>query len=328
MRLEWLEDIVAVIETGSFSAAAERRCLTQPAFSRRVRAIEAYVGTELFDRGRKPVRLKPGVADRQDDIRRLVGELKDLLYEFRRQEREVHNRIVIASQHAITATRAPAIVNLLSQRMDISVRLRSANRDECLSLLMNKQADLVLNYQSQSEAASDPGDLLERTELGDEQFIPVFAAAQLDWLNRSFASGELPIVAYPNDAFLGRLFNEELLPKMSHVGFVRRKVETALTLAALQFAMNGIGVAWVPRSIAVSELDSGSLVDLSRGLPASTLATFAVRLSGNHAATEEMLWSALADQLPDETDRAVAAKRAETLVGAGELGLGVLHPEP
>ena len=55
MRLEWLEDILAVVETGSFIKAAERRCLTQSAFSRRIRMIETHVGAELFDRARKPV---------------------------------------------------------------------------------------------------------------------------------------------------------------------------------------------------------------------------------------------------------------------------------
>ena len=107
MRLEWLEDIVAVIETGSFSSAAKRRFVTQPAFSRRIRAIEDYIGTELFDRDHKPVGLKPSISSHQEDIKRLVTQMKDLVYELRRQGRETHNRIIIASQHAITATRAP-----------------------------------------------------------------------------------------------------------------------------------------------------------------------------------------------------------------------------
>lgn len=291
MRLEWLEDIVAVMETGSFSAAAERRFLTQPAFSRRIKAIEDYVGTELFDRERKPVRLKPVIESRQDDIRLAIVALKDLVYEFRRQGRETHNRVVIASQHAITATRAPAIVELLSQRMDVSVRLRSANRDECLALLMTKQADLVLNYQSMTEAGADPGDLLERAELGYDRFVPVFSRSRLDALNDAFARGELPIVAYPNDAFLGRVFNEELATRMTHIGFVRRKVETALTLAALQFAINGVGVAWVPKSLAFEHVRDGALADLSTSLPATTLSIVAMRLSGRHTETDERLWA-------------------------------------
>lgn len=290
MRLEWLEDIVAVVETGSFHAAAKRRFVTQPAFSRRIRAIEDYVGVELFDRDRKPIGLKPSISNHQEDIKRLITQMKDLHYELRRQGREAHNRIVIASQHAITATRAPAIVEMLSQRIDVSVRLRSANRDECLALLMAKQADLLLNYQSGTEAAADPGEFLERANLGAERFIPIFSATRLGLLNNSYARGELPIIAYPSDAFLGRVFNEEILPLIPGGEFVRRKVETALTLAALQLAINGVGVAWLPERVALEPVRSGLLCDMSDVLPSATLSIAAVRLTGAHADIEEFLW--------------------------------------
>jgi LysR family transcriptional regulator, hypochlorite-specific transcription factor HypT len=290
MRLEWLEDIVAVVETGSFNAAAKRRFVTQPAFSRRIRAIEDYVGAELFDRDRKPVGLKPSISSHQEDIKRLVTQMKDLVYELRRQGREAHSRIVIASQHAITATRAPAIVEMLSKRIDVSVRLRSANRDECLALLMAKQADLLLNYQSGTEAAADPGEFLERANIGTERFIPVFSAARLGLLNSSYARGELPIVAYPSDAFLGRIFNEEVLPQIPRGEFVRRKVETALTLAALQLAISGVGVAWLPDSVAHDPIRSGLLCNMSDVLPSAILSIAAIRLTGAHTDIEQFLW--------------------------------------
>ena len=43
MNLEskWLEDFSALAATRSFSQAAERRFVTQPAFSRRIRSLEA-----------------------------------------------------------------------------------------------------------------------------------------------------------------------------------------------------------------------------------------------------------------------------------------------
>jgi LysR family transcriptional regulator, hypochlorite-specific transcription factor HypT len=279
MRLEWLEDIVAVIETGSFNAAAARRNVTQPAFSRRIRAIEDYIGTELFDRDRKPVGLKLAISAQQEDIKRVVAQMK-----------ETNNRIVIASQHAITAARAPAIVEVLSKRIDVSVRLRSANRDECLALLMTKQADLLLNYESATEAETRAEDFLERAKLDTERFIPVFASASLNLLNDCYARGELPVVAYPSDAFLGWIFNEELLPKIPSGEFVRRKVETALTLAALQFAVNGVGVAWVPESIAREPIKAGLLFDLSEVLPSTVLTVSALRLAGKHSDIEEFAW--------------------------------------
>lgn len=302
MRLEWLEDLVAIIEAGSFNEAAARRFITQPAFSRRIRAIEQYVGVELFDRDRKPAALKPTTSVHQEDIKRLVAQTKELIYELRRQSRESHNRIVIASQHAITATLAPRIVQALSDEMDISVRLRSANRDECMALLMTKQADLLITYQSSAEAAGDPEEYVERTILGTEQFIPVGTPDVAVSLERWREGGDLPIVAYPGEAFLGRLFNEEVLPQISRRDHVHRKVETALTLAALELAANGVGIAWVPESVARGPIGHGRLRNLAGSLPSAPLALTALRLAGSHSAAEDFLWNEVLARHKDERE--------------------------
>mgnify|MGYP001091894079 CR=1 FL=1 len=57
MELKWLEDFVSLAETRSFSRSAELRHVTQPAFSRRIQALEAWLGTELIDRSVYPTRL-------------------------------------------------------------------------------------------------------------------------------------------------------------------------------------------------------------------------------------------------------------------------------
>src|SRR5262245_1955571 len=54
-----LEDFLAVLEEGSFSRAADRRAVSQPAFSRRIGALEEWMGTPLFDRNTHTVRLTP-----------------------------------------------------------------------------------------------------------------------------------------------------------------------------------------------------------------------------------------------------------------------------
>jgi DNA-binding transcriptional LysR family regulator len=46
---------LALIEAGSFSAAAEKRHVSQPAFSRRTQLFEEWLGVELIDRSRKLV---------------------------------------------------------------------------------------------------------------------------------------------------------------------------------------------------------------------------------------------------------------------------------
>lgn len=307
MRLEWLEDIIAVIETGSFSAAAEKRFVTQPAFSRRIRAIEDHLGAELFDRDRKPVALRPLAANHQDDFRRLVAEMTELLLELRRQGREAHNRIAIASQHALTATFAPKLVESLLRKIDTSVRLRSANRDECFTMLMTKQVDLLINYQSAEETTANLGNFLERAVVGEERFIPVFSSLHINLLQRDLKLCELPVISYPNDAFLGRLFNEELLPRLPDAPHVRRKVETALTLAALEFAIKGIGVAWLPESVASEAIGDGRLADLSDLLPAARLMIVAVRLNNEHTATEKLIWC----EILSHSEEALLASRSQ-----------------
>src|SRR5687768_2650108 len=57
MNLSWLDDFLALVASGNFSRAAQERHMTQPAFSRRVRALEEWLGTDLFDRSTQPAKL-------------------------------------------------------------------------------------------------------------------------------------------------------------------------------------------------------------------------------------------------------------------------------
>lgn len=72
MRSEWVEDILAILRAGSFSAAAELRHVSQPAFSRRVRLIEEHVAVELLDRSSRPARLRPPAPPQHEAIQDLT----------------------------------------------------------------------------------------------------------------------------------------------------------------------------------------------------------------------------------------------------------------
>lgn len=58
MQLEWLEDLIELARTRSLSRAAENRCVTHPAFGRRIRALEEWVGSALIER-KQPLSLTP-----------------------------------------------------------------------------------------------------------------------------------------------------------------------------------------------------------------------------------------------------------------------------
>ena len=50
MQLEWLEDFIELAQVRSLSRAAENRCVTHPAFGRRIRALEDWAGVALIER--------------------------------------------------------------------------------------------------------------------------------------------------------------------------------------------------------------------------------------------------------------------------------------
>lgn len=280
MRLEWLEDILAVAETGSFSEAAERRHLTQSAFSRRIRHIEDYAGVDLFDRSKKPVQLRPTTEEQREEMARLAQGLRQLVVDLRRGDRAAGNRVVIACQHALTAAPAPALIKSFQSVNDAAfVRLRSANLDECFGLLLSRQADVSVVYRLPGTAHPVDEAYVETLVLGQDRLVPV----------RSPEAGEgLAYVAYPREVFLGEVMNALVVPRLPVTA--SPKVETALTLAALEFAVEGLGVAWVPASLAAARIAEGRLVDLSDRLPFVELDITAVRLAGPAGGVAAALW--------------------------------------
>lgn len=294
MRLEWLEDILAISETGSFSGAAERRRLTQSAFSRRVQQIEDYVGVELFDRGHKPIRLQPTTQAQREQILALSTGLRQLLVDLRRGERMTSNKVVIACQHSLTTVRIPNILQQLrDQRDGIHVRLRSANLDECTGLLLSRQADVAIVYRLPDQTDDFNADFLEIITVGTDRLIPVFNATLPDLLGNNVARNDIPYIAYPADVFFGKVMERKILPFLDTNAHFTPHVETALTLAAVEMAAVGIGVAWVPESLARGRISSGQLLDLSSEFPACDLQVKAMRLQGNPSLAGTVFWSQL-----------------------------------
>jgi LysR family transcriptional regulator, hypochlorite-specific transcription factor HypT len=303
MRLDWLEDIIAISLTGSFSAAAKRRRLTQSAFSRRVRQIEEHVGVELFDRSRKPVALRATTLAQSEQIAKLVAALRQLEADLRRGDRISNDRIVIASQHSLTTSLAPSIIQAIRSRSrETYVRLRSANLDECFGLLLSRQADVAIFYLLPDEADQTHAPYLETISIGSDRLIPVFCDARA--AGAGAGARDIAYVAYPRDVFFGKVM--ETLPLVSPQASVVPIAETALTLAALEMAATGLAIAWVPEALARDRIAAGRLFDLSGLLPDCRLQVKAARLKGAVEPVEAAFWSQLLALQADPLDSAAA----------------------
>jgi LysR family transcriptional regulator, hypochlorite-specific transcription factor HypT len=292
MRLEWLDDILAVAKTGSFTQAAHQRNLTASAFSRRIQAIEDHLGTTLFDRTRKPVQMHAMVADQRATMERLAADLRQLSGALRRGDGE--NRIVLASQHALTTALTPGLVaDIHAAHAGVYLRLRSANLDECFGLLLSGQAAVALVYRVAGSTHPINADYIETVQIGADRLIPTCATAQRTQVRTDVASGRLRVIAYPPDVFLGEVVAARVYPRLSPNCQIIAVAETALTLAVYELCAAGLGVAWLPRSLVAGRLADGSLTDLSGDLPDVSLDVTAVRLIAARQPIEDSIWSVL-----------------------------------
>lgn len=261
MRIDWIEDLVALLDSGGVADAARLRNVTQPAFSRRIKTLEEVLGIELIDRSVKPSGPSTVLRDRDAELRKLAAEQRLLLSDMRQEQSSGLRQLVIASQHAITTSMGTQIINSVAEPSRTHIRLRSANRDECETLLIRRQAAISLTYRIKSEPASEPASFLIEAVIGEETLIPVCGSAHAADLIARFHDGALRIIGYPADVFLGAALNRHILPPIEAQCSVSVVTETGLSTAALQLSQSGLGVAWVPAALAQPDLARGDLTN-------------------------------------------------------------------
>lgn len=288
MRLEWLEDILAVADTGSLSEAAERRHLTQSAFSRRLRAIEDHIGVELLDRRRKPVRLHAAVAQQRDRMEQTADRLRRLTADLRVGGLAAEGRVSIVSQHALTAALTSTLLEgLLERNSRIVPHLRSENMQECIALLLARRVDIAIVYCLPGIGLPLYGTSVETLTMGGDRLIPVVSRGQ--WSGPG-AGEQLPYIAYPAEVFLGQVMDRKILPALSATLRPLAKAETALTLAAMEMALAGFAIAWAPYSLAAKHIAEKRLDDLSSVLPYCELEVTALRLPSENRPIAHDVW--------------------------------------
>ena len=100
MDIGWIDDLIAIEEKGSLSKAAESRNVTQPAFSRRIVAIEQWFGAEIVNRSNRPLRLSSEMASMMPTLHDVAATLRHLRSELQASQGDT-SKVVIAAQHSL-----------------------------------------------------------------------------------------------------------------------------------------------------------------------------------------------------------------------------------
>ena len=264
MELKWLEDFLSLAETRSFSRSAQERRVTQPAFSRRIRSLEVWLGTVLLDRGTYPISLTPEGRHFRETAEEVVRTLYLARAEFREADAQpTMPTIAITALHTLCLTFLPRWLTGLRERVGpVASRVLPDNFNICVQALVEGGYDFLLTFHHPSVSNPLDPERFPHRVIGRDSLAAVASpgvAAQ--------AHGRLPLLQDSRGSFLGLLAARAQAQDGAPPTFLAHTNENSMAEALKFMALEGHGVAWLPRSLVASEIGSGALAVVAPELP-------------------------------------------------------------
>ncbi|WP_135506084.1 LysR family transcriptional regulator [Roseovarius aestuariivivens] len=261
MDLNWLQDFVCLARTLNFTRAAQERNITQPAFSRRIKALENWISVPLIKRSSYPVQLSEAGQQFLPVARAAITELTDIRQALRAQERGITAFQRFAVLHTIS-------VNYLSRRIgeleaeipNLRVRVYSDNLRTCCQMLSDGTCDFLLYYSHKEVQPVFDEAQFARKDIGTDPLIPVAearAATAHGWSLDAPGGLPIPYLGYDPSSFLGTVVDQIIGKRQPPLSLLYMD---ALTEAIKRRTLTGSGISWLPESAVAAEIDAGQIL--------------------------------------------------------------------
>jgi DNA-binding transcriptional LysR family regulator len=264
--LKLLEDLAALDRERSFARAAESRHVTQPAFGRRIRTLEAWAGALLVDRSLQRIRL----TEAGQALLEQAGPVVDGLL----QVRERLKRAADAAAGPVlrlgtgTALARTLVADWLSQlgrarqplhRQKVQV---STGSMADIGLAMERGSlDLVVCHHHPVSTIRLNNQRFQHLTIAKDRLVPVARADAQGRPRHELDSDAL--IGYAPSLALGAMLQDHFGSALSNAA-ARTRFVCDSPDAVLEFVRKGMGVAWLPWSMAAGDCRSGTLVALGR----------------------------------------------------------------
>jgi LysR family transcriptional regulator, hypochlorite-specific transcription factor HypT len=276
MESKWLEDFVTLSETRSFSRAAELRNVTQPAFSRRIQALEAWVGTALIDRTSYPTKPTPAGQVFHEQAIEMLGQINGVRTLLRGKHSAGAHTLSFAVPHTLAITFFPQWLTDLEHgfKQKLSTKLSAFNVHDAVLQLVDGGCDLVMIYNHPRVPVHLDPQRYDTLRLGTEHMRPYSQAiatgtgisSQLGSSERSRPKFKLPgtkaapvpFLSFSSGAYLGRL-SDVMLTESTFPQHLKTVFETDMAEVIKMMALAGHGVAFLPESAVQQELRADRL---------------------------------------------------------------------
>jgi len=311
MNLSWLEDFLALAASGNFSRAAEARHMTQPAFSRRIRALEDWLGVMLVDRGTHPATLTEAGEWLRTAARELLARVDRLPDEARAVAAAHSATLRFAATHALSLNFLPQWLRGLESRTPVGpIQLASDVLQQCETWMQNGRAQFLLCHAHPDV----PGRLAPQdypsVQVSRDELLPVCApgrAGRPRWMlggggRGARPKGPVPVLAYSAESGLGRLLRGLCAEALAQ-GEAEPVFTAHLATVLKSMALDGRGVAWLPRSLIEDELAAGRLREAGPQRLRIPLEIRLYRRAAPDTATAEAFWKAAGAASPGAKGR-------------------------
>lgn len=262
MESKWIEDFLSVAETLNFSRSAKLRNMTQPAFCRRIKALENWLGAELFDRAVYPTRLTPAGETFLAHAKEMLAQAVHARSVLRGQTADVQSMVTFAMPHTLSLTYFPQWLSDVERVTGmLAVRLMASNVHDAAMELIGGNCDLLMCYHHAFQSVELDSQRYEMLKLGTDYLRPYSKANEAGepiYTLPGTASKPVPFLSYAPATTLGRIIEKILGEGPSRVHLLRR-FEGDLAEGLKMMTIHGHGVAWLPESAVRREVAEGRL---------------------------------------------------------------------
>jgi DNA-binding transcriptional LysR family regulator len=295
MELDWLEDFVALAEHANFSRAAESRHVTQPAFSRRIKALEDWIGAPLFARTAQGVTLTVAGEHFRAGAEEAIRRITQLRSETREAAGKEKTTLRFAATHALSFTFFPRWIRGFERSATLgTIRLISDHMQACEELMLHGGAQFLLCHHHPDVPSRFPPGQFRSIAVGEDVLVPLAAAdgGRPRWRLPGTPSAPARYLGYSPESGLGRIIAARFANDARTLAF-ETVFTSHLAAALLSMARDGSGIAWLPASLADQDVKDARLAragDQSWDIPLE------IRLFRPHARQSraaEALWDSV-----------------------------------
>lgn len=145
MQLQHLRTFYEVATTGSFTRAAEKLYLSQPAVTQQVRALEVELGFPLLDRLGRRVRLTPAGEALLPYALRLMALLEEGFSAAREAAGRAAQTLRLGAGDTVATYVLPDLIRVFhAERPEASLRLVVGNSDRLLDAVLENEVELAI----------------------------------------------------------------------------------------------------------------------------------------------------------------------------------------